>query len=386
MNDGVNPPAHVPETWTRVRERSVRLIRETQDAGGAWPASPTFAPYRYSWFRDGCFVAEGADAAGLHEEAGRFHGWCSRVLERERPSAEAVARALAQGDRVEDSAYLPARYRLDGTRQVDDWWNFQVDGYATWLWSLERHLGRTGASAAPYADAIEVAVRYLLATGRGSCRDWWEENRDRTHVVTLAGVAAGLEAATRLGTLDDELAAAARQQAGLAGGDIVQAGIRSGHLVKWLGGGEVDASLVAVSALYDVFAVDHPVVTETVAAVEGRLTEGGVHRYEADSFYGGGQWPVLACLLAWHHARAGDRSRAAQLLDWVVSTADDGLLLPEQVGPRLAPARLPEWEERWGPSAHPLLWSHGMFLATVEVYATPAGRPPACENVEMGVE
>jgi isomaltose glucohydrolase len=378
MNDGVNPPSSVPETWTQVWERSSRLLRDTQDPGGAWPASPAFAPYGFSWFRDGCFVAEGADAAGLHDEARRFHDWCAGVLRGERPSVEAVVRALAAGDPVEDSAYLPARYRLDGTRQVDDWWNFQVDGYGTWLWSLERHLGRTGCPAAPYADAVEVAVRYLLATGRSSCRDWWEENRHRTHVVTLAGVAAGLEAATRIGTLDDELSAAAKQQAGLAGVDIVQDGIRSGRLVKWLGGEEVDASLVAVSTLYDVFAVDHPVVTETVAAVEERLTDGGVHRYEADTFYGGGQWPVLACLLAWHHARAGDRARSAELLDWVVSTADDDLLLPEQVGPRLAPDRLPEWEERWGPSADPLLWSHGMFLGAVEAYAAaPSHRPLA---------
>jgi isomaltose glucohydrolase len=382
MNDGVNPPVPVPETWTRLWDRSSRLLRETQDPGGAWPASPRFAPYGFSWFRDGCFVAEGADAAGLHDEARRFHDWCADVLRRERPAIETVVRALAAGDPVDDTAYLPARYRLDGTRQVDDWWNFQVDGYGTWLWSLERHLGRTRSAAALFADAIEPAVRYLLATGRGTCRDWWEENRDHTHVATLAGVASGLEAAVRMGTLDGELATAAHQEAGLAGADIVQDGIRSGRLVKWLGGADIDASLVAVSALYDVFAIDHPVITETVAAVEDRLTDGGVHRYENDTFYGGGQWPVLACLLAQHHARAGDPPRAAQLIDWVVSTADEDLLLPEQVGPRLAPDRLAEWEERWGPSAHPLLWSHGMFLAAVEVYTEHA----ACQTTEMGVE
>jgi isomaltose glucohydrolase len=382
MNDGVNPPAPVHETWTHLRQRSVRLLKASQDPGGAWPASPTFAPYRFSWFRDGCFIAEGADAAGLHDEARSFHGWCSRVLERERPSVEAVARALAGGQRVEDSAYLPARYRLDGSRQVDDWWNFQVDGYGTWLWSLERHLGRTGSSSSTYAAAIEVAVRYLLATGRGTCRDWWEENRDRTHVVTLAGVAAGLEAAVRMDTLGDELASAAQHQAGLACEDIVREGIRAGRLVKWLGGADADASLLAVSALYDVFAVDHPVIAETVAAVEERLTDGGVHRYEADTFYGGGQWPVLASLLAWHHARAGNLARARALLDWVASAADDDMLLPEQVGPRLAPERLAEWEERWGPSAHPLLWSHGMFLAATAVYDEQS----SCQTAEIGVE
>lgn len=89
------------------------------------------------------------------------------------------------------------------------------------------------------------------------------------------------------------------------------------------------------------------------------------HRYAADTFYGGGQWPVLAALLARHHTRVGNPGRAAQLLDWIVRTADSDLLLPEQVSPLLAPDVLDEWLERWGPSVDPLLWSHGAFLAGV---------------------
>ena len=53
----------------------------------------------------------------------------------------------------------------------------------------------------------------------------------------------------------------------------------------------------------------------------------------------------------------------------MVSTADGELLLPEQVGPLLAPEVLEEWLERWGPPAHPLLWSHGMFLTAATALA-----------------
>ncbi|HET6626221.1 MAG TPA: glycoside hydrolase family 15 protein [Nocardioidaceae bacterium] len=367
MCAAVNPSAPIrsagPDRRDRLRARSVQLLREAQHPDGAWPAAPGFAPYRYSWFRDGSFIAEGASAAGLRDEATRFHHWCASVLRRERAAVDRVVAALADGRAVPDTDYLPARYNLDGTRHVDDWWNFQVDGYGTWLWALERHLARAGHPAEQFGDAIEVAVRYLLATGRDTCRDWWEEHRDQVHVTTLAGVAAGLRSAVRLGTLAPDLAEAASAFADAAVGDIRRHGIRDGHLVKWLGGRDVDASLVAVAALYDVFPVDDPLVTETVRQIERRLVDGGVHRYEADTFYGGGQWPVLACLLAWHHVRAGDPQRAAQLVDWVVSVADDDLLLPEQTGPRRAPQVLDEWLERWGPSAHPLVWSHGMFLA-----------------------
>ena len=160
-------------------------------------------------------------------------------------------------------------------------------------------------------------MRYLAATGTGTCRDWWEENRDETHVTTLAGVAAGLRAAVRMGTLPAPLAARAVEVAERCASLIRTEGVRDGHLVKWLGGTEVDASLLAVAAVYDVLPLDDPLVTATVAAIEARLVDGGVHRYEADTFYGGGQWPVLAALLAWHHSRAGNVERAAALLDWV---------------------------------------------------------------------
>lgn len=364
---------------SRIADRSVQLLREAQDPSGAWPAAPGFAPYRYSWFRDGAFIAEGASAAGRHAKADAFHRWCADVMRREEPTVTAVVDALAAGQDVADDAYLPARYRLDGTRQVDDWWNFQVDGYGTWVWALERHLGRTGddpAQVAPYADGVRVAVRYLVAAGRGTCRDWWEENRDETHVTTLAGVAAGLRAACRLGVLDRALTDAALATAEAAVADIRARGHRDGHLVKWLDGDAVDASLLAVAAVYDVLPLDDPLVTRTVAEVERRLTTpgGGVHRYEADTFYGGGQWPILGCLLAWHHRRAGDDARADELLGWVAGCADADGLLPEQVAPMLAPEVLDEWLERWGPGPRPLVWSHGMLLATLAVSPTPVSR------------
>ncbi|WP_432476691.1 glycoside hydrolase family 15 protein [Nocardioides sp. GXQ0305] len=363
MRTAVNPLTRLPERWEPLARRSVDLLREHQDARGAWPASPAFAPYGYSWFRDGSFIAEGASAAGLQAEADAFHAWCAAVLERERPAVDRVLAMLEASERPDDADYLPARYRLDGTRQVDDWWNFQVDGYGTWLWALERHLARTGASAHVYAAAIETAVRYLVATGLATCRDWWEENRDHTHVATLAGVAAGLFAAVRLTPLPRDLTLSAVEVADRAVDLIRTRGTRDGHLVKWLDGADVDASLVSVAALYDVLPLDDPLVTATVSEVEERLVDGGVHRYEADTFYGGGQWPVLASLLAIHWSRSGAPQRAAELLDWVATSADHHLLLPEQLPPLLAPDVLDEWLERWGPPAHPLLWSHGMFLA-----------------------
>jgi GH15 family glucan-1,4-alpha-glucosidase len=367
-----------PAAWQRLAERSERVIEDAQHPSGAVPAAVTFAPYAYCWFRDGAFIADGMSAAGRQEVAKGFHRWCARVLRRERGAVDRAVTAARAGVTLPDREYLPARYSLDGTRHEDDWWNFQVDGYGTWLWALERFLRRTGEPPDTYADAVEVAVRYLVGVGRRTCRDWWEEHRDQRHVSTLAGVYAGLRAGARMGVLDRGLAEAAERESEGARADVLERGCHDGHLVKWLDGStEVDGSLVAAAAVYDMLPVDDPLVVATVTAVERRLTgspAGGVHRYPSDTFFGGGQWPVLACLLAWHHARAGNVERAVQLLDWVVGTADHAGHLPEQVPPLLAPDRLDEWLERWGPSARPLLWSHGMFLASLEALEEAAAR------------
>ena len=393
MDDAVNPrgvPAAAAPPRDPVRA-SAALLRRWQHPSGAWPAAPGFAPYRFCWFRDGAFVADGASAAGDGAAADAFHDWCAAVLRREAAAVAVVERAAARGEILPDDGYLPARYDLLGHRHADDWWTFQIDGYGTWLWALRRHLRRAGANAAPaerWAGAVTIATRYLLATAHATCRDWWEEHRHHRHVATLSGVVAGLRAAVDLGMLDAAVADRAQALIATLRADLDEGGTApGGHLRSWLRepggdppdrltgkrGSDVDASLLAVAAWYDVLALDDPRVAATVDAVERTLTSGpgtsGVHRYAADTFYGGGQWPVLACMLAGHHARAGAADRARDLLAWVRDRADAEGHLPEQAGPWLAPDRRAEWERRWGPPAHPLVWSHGMLLSASEMVA-----------------
>ena len=98
--------------------------------------------------------------------------------------------------------------------------------------------------------------------------------------------------------------------------------------------------------------------------LEAHLTvDGGTHRYLGDTFFGGGQWPLLSCFLGLAHDAAGDSARANELFDWAAATATDTLDLPEQVDHHLiAPGMRDEWIQKWGPVATPLLWSHAMLL------------------------
>jgi GH15 family glucan-1,4-alpha-glucosidase len=344
---------------------SRQLIAALQTPEGAYPASPEFSAYRgYCWFRDGAFIADGMSAAGEHDSALRFFGWCANVVERCAPTIAMAAEAERQGEALPGSQMLPARFTFAGDPGNDEWWDFQLDGFGTWLWALREHSTRVATNLAPHSHAIELTVRYLLASWNRPCYDWWEEYAEHRHVSTLGCIAVGLTAAVELGTLDRQLAnQAARVAQEIM--DLIRAeGVRDGHLVKWLGSTEVDGSLLALIAPLRAIDPSDPIAAATVAAVEHDLAvDGGVHRYRDDTFYGGGQWPLLSCFAGLASLALGNRERSQAYYAWAASTATDDLDLPEQVPAHLlAPHRRQEWIERWGTVATPLLWSHAMVL------------------------
>ncbi len=339
---------------TRLAETSVELILRLQDESGAYPASPTFSAYAgYSWFRDGAFIADAMSAAGAVDSADRFFDWCARILVSRRATVERVVAMAAIGEPVPDSEMLPARFTFDGRDGDDEWWDFQLDGYGTWLWAVAEHAKRHSLALDRWMPAIALTVDYLVSSWHRPCFDWWEESADRVHISTLGCIAAGLEA---VGGADGVV----REIRALMLGE----GTVHGHLAKWLGSPEVDASLLAVIAPLRVVPASDPVAASTIAAVEAELTvDHGVHRYRADTFFGGGQWPLLSCFLGLGYAASGDPARAFEQLDWAARTASEGGAMPEQVDWHLLdPSREAEWIERWGPVARPLLWSHAMLI------------------------
>jgi GH15 family glucan-1,4-alpha-glucosidase len=343
--------------------RGVEVIEAEQAATGAYPACPTYPVYRYAWLRDGSFVADGVGGHGRDASAHAFHEWVAGVITDRRAQIEDVVAATAAGREVDRAAFLPTRYTVDGREAGGDWWDFQLDGYGTWLWALDRHVARTGAVPAAFAEAGALVVRYLVASWDHPCFDWWEEHAEHVHVSTLASIAAGLRAAARGGVVAGPAAELAARTATAVTARIEREGRVDGRLRKWLGSTAVDASTLAAVSPFAV--VDTATGAATVAAVEDALLDGGgVHRFAADVFYGGGRWPVLAGLLGQAYAAAGRVDEARGQLAWIAGTADGDGLLPEQVSDRLlAPEHLGTWVERWGPVARPLLWSHGGYLA-----------------------
>ncbi len=340
---------------------SIAVIRAGQSASGAYVASPSFGQYQACWFRDGSFIAHAMSVIGEADSATRFHDWASSVVLRHADAArDCVGRARASLP-LDPKRILNARYSLDGEDQGDDWPNFQLDGFGTWLWASIDHATRAGdtAAAARWRPAWDLVAAYLGALWRLPNFDAWEEHGDKIHVTTLAAL---------FGGLNTYAAATGSSEAARTAADIrayvLAHGVQDGRLRKFadLDSG-VDAALLGATMPYGLLRVDDPIARATVAKIEADLRGGGVHRYATDTYYGGGEWILLTAWLGWHYVAAGQREAAVTCLAWIEAQAAANLDLAEQVHANLIdPGKLPEWQARWGPVASPLLWSHAKYL------------------------
>lgn len=345
--------------------RSVQIISANQATTGAYLAAPDFPVYRFSWLRDGAFIADAMSRSGEAASAAAFFGWCARLMEvRADRIADLVARRDA-GERVPPGDMLHTRYTVDGRESDDEWWNFQLDGYGAWLWALGAHAARTDGQldVAALTHAVEATGRYLVAFATEPGYDCWEENPEYVHTATLAAISAGLRVVAGWPGVAAGVADAAGQRVRAIEAMVRAEGVRDGHLVKWLGGSELDANLVFSATPYRLFDPADPLMRATVDALSPQLAHGGVHRHTSDVFYGGGEWVLLSAALGSYLVAIGDMPAALEQLAWVVAQADVDGSLPEQVSQHLLhPASFTEWVERWGPVARPLLWSHAMYL------------------------
>lgn len=346
-----------------LHQTSLDIIRAGQDADGAYVASPNFSQYGYAWLRDSTWIAYGMDCAGQHDSAHAYYRWVGRTLDGQRERVEQLLHKLEHDEPIDDADYLPTRFALDGTLGEDDWWDFQLDGYGTWLWGLVAHVEQTGDTALwdEVESAVKLTVRYLTPLWQTPNYDCWEEHRHQIHVSTLAALYGGLCAVQRYkpALVPDALPSAIRDftlQEGTA---------PDGHLVKYLSNPAVDASLLWAAVPYGLVDVKSPEFSATLAKIERDLhrPDGGVYRYLEDVYYGGGEWLLLTAWLAWVYVKLDRDADARKLMTWINAQATPDGELPEQVIEHmLHPTHRQTWEERWGAIACPLLWSHGMYL------------------------
>lgn len=354
----------ITETHTPLRDASIRIIKANQAGSGAYIASPNFRVYNYSWFRDGAFIAEAMSACGENESALNFHKWATRIIiEREEKIASLIRRGK-QGETISNDEHLHCRYTVEGQESKEQWTNLQLDGFGTWIWSLDNFIERGNILPLATYRAVETLIGYLGTFWRIDTYDWWEESYGHQHVANLGSIAAGLGRCSKWTSISQDSRAAAGVSAEKIM-DLIQArGVSDGRLVKWIDGNGLDASLLALVAPFNLFEAGHDVAQATVDAVASELGTFGTCRHLGDWYFGGGKWPLLSCFLGLAYISLGKEAQAQEILDWVTSIANEELELPEQLEePLLQPDKRAQWVEQWGDPAVPLLWSHAMYLS-----------------------
>ncbi len=349
-----------PERIAELARRSVEIIRANQAPSGAYLASPNFDAYRYSWLRDGAFIADAMSRVGELESAEAFFGWCAGVLVDRRERVERlIARATAH-EEIPVTEFLNTRYTVDGHEGDEEWSEFQLDGYGTWLWAFDAHRRRHGRPLDDLLAGAELSARYVATFHDWPTFDWWEEFVDH-HGSTAASLFGGLAAASGWTELGADARDAFAEAAGAVRARVLAEGERFGYFPKVFGREGVDGSLLTLATPFRVVEPGNPHMRATLRRIEADLVvDRGVHRHLEDIYFGGGQWLLLAAFLGWHYLDLGRTDDAWAELDWIASHATPDGELPEQVPTHLlAPDHADDWPM---PVALPLLWSHAMFL------------------------
>lgn len=368
-------------------KKSLQIILENQDSTGSFPASPTFPHFRYCWIRDGLFTAHGALISGHADVARRFYLWVNNTLLKHQYIVSSLAEKIQAGTSLVETDFLPARFTMDGEiepattdkipfyykrwpqiyslkgiSEGNKWPNFQTDCYGAWLWGISAYANHTKDFAIldECKDSISLTIDYLKMTWEMPCFDPWEEYGQERAIGTLGSIGGGLIAIneflkeTSIADWIKEIRSALRDSAK-----------DCGYLPKYIGSDEIDASSIWLFTPFNVFDANDPLTEATITRVrEKLLVGGGVKRYLKDVYFGGGEWIILTCWLAWHDINIGNLEEAEALIQWCESHTEKDGLFPEQ---SLEHLNYPEfkdvWEKNWWhESPAPLLWAHGMYI------------------------
>ena len=362
-SSGLTNLAFVTHRSALTVQRSIDLLAGSQTPQGAIPASTVHELYQYGWLRDGSWCAYALDRAGRTPAAAAWHHWVAATLLRHEHRVD-QALAAVRTNTVNGAVMMPARFTLTGeeeTQGEEAWPNFQTDCYGFWLWALADHIRRGGHLDPTLQQAARLVIRYLLGAGDVPCFDCWEEHPGQLHTASLAAVSAGLRDAGALLGDSTAQASAEKLRTRLLGCEHTVAG----GFIRFPGDTRVDGSLLWLGVPLGIVPVDGRLYATTVSRIRDELyrPEGGVRRYQGDTFYGGGQWILLAASLGWATLAVGDSDLAPQLLAWIEGSANHEGYLPEQVADDAqSPHMLAYWRARWGATATPLLWSHAMHV------------------------
>lgn len=357
---------HVDNTGAIIASGDSELLRYGRDN------------YSYVWQRDAAYVALAFDRAGFHEVSRKFFEFCNEVI-----SEEGYFFHRYRCDKSLGSSWHP--WISQGRRQLP----IQEDETALVLISLWKHYEFTKDLEfieKIYNPLIKKSANFILGFRSQShlpfpSYDLWEMKYG-VHGFTASSVVAALESAANfarlLGKEEDE-------SVFLQGSKQVKEAVqkhffneRIQYFYKSLDFQEeevlhdetVDSSSFYGLFKFGIFEVEDQKMKKAFSVLQKRLNcpNGGVARFEDDQYFRtsrdcpGNPWIITTLWSAQYKiAIASSKEELSQVkadLQWVLHSALDSGILPEQVDP-VSGKQI---------SVSPLAWSHAELVITIVDY------------------
>ena len=370
----------LPEQYRREFIRSAMIIKSHIDKRGAIIASTDTSmlnysrdAYAYCWPRDSAYVLWPLMRLGYESEPRRFFEFCRRGLH--------------------PSGYLMHKYQADGA--IGSSWHPYVHGSMSappiqedetalvlFMFAQFYHLHPTKALLDEFYDSFVKRMADFMASYTEETThlprpsyDLWEENF-LTTTYTTATVYAALEAAAELAEVADDKDSAVKWRT--AADDIRQAARKylynrdrkSFYKAVTVVEGAVeyndvvDTSAFFGAFMYGLFDVESEEVASTFATIKnifGKDSSVGLPRYEHDEYHRldssslGNWWIITTLWSAQYYIETGEKDKAKEVIDWVLSLVPPTGILSEQVNPKDSTMM----------SVAPLAWSHAEYMATL---------------------
>lgn len=379
----------LPDNLQRLYRQSLIVMRVHADnRGGIIASSDTDMlhhgrdTYSYVWPRDAAMISHAFDVSGYRSVALSSYKFLTGL--------------------IEPSGYLMHKYRTDGV--LGSSWHpwiingnpnlpIQEDETASVLFMLWKHYELyhdIEFIESIYNTFIEPATDFIAKyiepeTGLPQASfDLWEE-RYGTSTYTSASVFGGLMAGAKFANLLGKIEASRTYQA-IA--QRLQTAIstilyddKEGMFVRQVhhlpdgvlvSDHTLDMSSFYGPLLFEVCDVDDVQISRMLKVVEERLAVGGASegfmRYEGDQYYrrdhtaSPNPWIITTLWVARYYIEKAktleELNHPLGLLNWVVSHANSGYMLAEQMAP----------DTRKQLSTTPLVWSHAEYVLAVQAY------------------
>ncbi|HYG58858.1 MAG TPA: glycoside hydrolase family 15 protein, partial [Symbiobacteriaceae bacterium] len=350
----VSAGRHLPDQWQPHYRRSLVVLKLLScQRTGALLAAPTASfpavpggsdnwDYRYCWLRDGYYTAMTLDAAGLHDEAGRFYEYAFRL----------------QGD---DGHWSQPLYTIDGTAPAEfiapdlhgpggetpirfgnaASGQLQLDNEGNMLHGLWFHYRTTGSLTAleRHWNGVRKACEWISAHWASTENGIWELRDYRAHWVhgkamCYTALISGARIAGALGYAEE--AAAWDATAQVVRDAVVRLGFdqeRQAYLRHYGDGTPrpcVDISVLAL-VFYGILPPNDPRILSTVALMEREQVQGGLMLYHGVCRYDYAAVPFYlpTLWLARYYLMAGRRQDCLHLLQTCMQCATDLGLMAE---------------------------------------------------------